>query len=147
MSGILNGLIGAAIGALVAWVGTLLTVKFQYKDMYSRTVSSNRMEWINNFREEIGIIVACLKTPASCAEIFEAEKARAKLLTRLNMDTSREGNELNAVFSQHLEEIDFRSVNSQSESAEVTECLIILTRDILEPEWQRVKEEAKGRKR
>ena len=76
-----------------------LSVKFSYKDLYARTVSENRMHCIDNFREEISIIVAtlaiqsnyCRKTKhsnISNKDVIEAEKARAKLLTRLNMRTS-----------------------------------------------------------
>ena len=135
----ISGALGAMIGAGLSF----LTLKYHYRDLYARNISANRMDWINKFREEIGLIVAALNsTKRDGNEIHEAEKARARLLTRLNLDTSKAGNEFNGVMADVLNEIDFekKSVNSK----DIADTLIDLSRKILEPEWQRVKKEAGG---
>lgn len=152
-SEIVSGLIGALLGAGASF----LSLRFNYKDLYARSVSSNRMEWINNFREEVSIIVAVLRSPTSerierkqchkvCSDttemIFHAEKARAKLLTRLNMDTSKIGNEYNKVMVNLLGSLTFNEISPESEHQ--ADALIDLSRKILEPEWKRVKKEAGG---
>lgn len=146
---IYSGILGALLGAVV----TAFTIRFNYKDLYARSISKNRMEWINNFREEVAVIVATLKTisgkkpevsESNYSIIYSAEKARAKLLTRLNLDTSKKGNEYNQVMADVLNEIDFKKSNQDNKSYE--KALIDLSRKILEPEWNRVKREAGGDK-
>lgn len=152
MENIVVSLIVGILGAFITSVGLFLTTKFNYRDLYSKSVSSSRMDWINNFREEISTIIAALKmsideedlTDAGAKYLFEAEKARAKLLTRLNMDTSRIGNEYNEAMATLLNEIDFKSSCATHEDR--TDVLIDLTRKILEPEWVRVKQEAGGKR-
>ncbi len=101
------------------------------------------MEWINNFREEIGLIVACLKCKKiEQKHIYNAEIARAKLLTRLNQNINKVGNEYNSVMSNMLDNIDF--TDNCLNVGEISNTLIDLSRKILESEWQRVKREAGG---
>ena len=52
--GIISGIVsGIASGAI--------TTRLGYKELYASTVSSNRMDWINAFREEVSVIVAGLR--------------------------------------------------------------------------------------
>lgn len=143
---IMNSAVGALVGAIVSGFGILFVNKFNYRNMYAETVSSNRMDWINQFREEIGTVVACIETPyvnRNSQQSVAAEKARAKLLTRLNMDTTRTGNEYNAVMANVLCELNFWDASPPNRQC--VETLLLLTRKILEPEWRRVKREADGR--
>ena len=148
VSDFISGALGALIGAAISF----LSLRYNYKDLYARNISTSRMEWINNFREEVAIIIATLRTsPSECETdkdgtnyIFEAEKARSKLLTRLNMNTSKLGNEYNKVMADILNGIDF--CNTPTNSDALAETIIDLSRKILEPEWKRVKREAGGRK-
>ena len=147
---VFSGILGAILGAGI----TALTIRFNYRDLYARSISASRMEWINNFREEIAIIVATLKTTScknlkndECAHstIYSAEKARTKILTRINLDTTKRGNEYNTVLSDIMNNIDFKNPYIDNEPYE--KALIELTRKILEPEWKRVKKEAGGDKK
>lgn len=157
MSGdILDGLIGALIGAIIGFIGGLLTLRLEYRKLFANTVSQNRMEWINNFREEFSIFVGTARNILTCnsaappltpnsnksQEILKAEQARIKLLTRLNQDISKRGNEYNQEFAEKLESIDL--CNTATYNAQDIEDLIVLSRAILEPEWVKVKKEAKG---
>lgn len=151
MSEIIAGVLGGAIG----FFASFLTLRFQYRQLFARTVSENRMDWINRFREELSVIVAVsrrvgdrnangkFKQQSAGSEsdvILEAEQARIKLLTRLNQDVEKTGNEFNGVFEQKLKAIDFAKGITQGEFDE----LLDIARKILEFEWRRVKEEAKG---
>ena len=132
---LLSGLIGAILGAGISF----LTLRFNYRDLYSRSVSANRMDWINNFREEIATIIAALECqetktskPAKDEDIiYQAYKARAKLQTRLNMDISKSGNEYNQVMSNLLQTIDFKKCSECDDKENLIEKLTTLTRKIL----------------
>lgn len=135
-------------GLLSGGIVGAMTLRFHYKNLYADTVSKNRMDWINNFREEMSTIIATVQSVRGKCQnkdelIYDAEKARAKLLTRLNQDTSKKGNEYNKTLTQILEKLDFNQAANSSN--DVIPTLIELTRKILEPEWQRVKREAKGK--
>lgn len=144
------------LGAFLGFLASALLLRFHYKQLFAQTVSQNRMDWINHFREEFGTVIgyAEMKGTKNLAEkvrkhrceelrdssVLEAEKARAKLLTRLNLNTGKLGNEYNAVFEERLKKIDFSKGATRKEIDE----LIDISRKILEFEWNRVKEEAKG---
>lgn len=55
--GIISGLVGVFLG----FIASLLTLRFSYKQLFAQTVSQNRMDWINNFREELSIVVGTAK--------------------------------------------------------------------------------------
>lgn len=145
--------IGALAGAVIGFVGSWLLLKYNYKDLFAKTVSSNRMDWINKFRDEIAMVIGTIRILKHSeppyydyrADILKAEQARVRLLTRLNMSTERFGNEYNEVFAARLEALNFYDADKVSEDD--MQKLIELTRKILEPEWQRVKSEAKGEQR
>lgn len=162
MDEFISGALGALIGAFIA----CLTLRYNYRDLYARSISKSRMEWISNFREEVSVIIAALNIGISQKKhkpqrsrrrteikktyntnnggyILEAEKARAKLLMRLNMDTAKSGNEYNGVFAKLLKQIDFQ----KPENNGTAEQLVELSQKILEYEWKRVKREAGGEKR
>ena len=70
-----------------------------------------------------------------------ALKAVSTLRTRLNMDITKKGNEYNGILDDMLSRIDFYEKNKGDISEED---FISIARDILEPEWRRVKDEARG---
>lgn len=144
---ILSGFLGALLGAGLSF----LTLRYNYRDLYARNISSSRMEWINNFREEMSTVIAAIEfngcceiaSTEKCDILYDAYKARAKLQTRLNLNISKYGNEYNQALYDLLNSIDFKNCKN---SQKTVEQLLTLTRKILEPEWQRVKSEARGKK-
>lgn len=83
--------------------------------------------------------------------MLEAERARVKLLTRLNQDITKQGNEYNKIFSELLMDIDLsnlqkdgKSNGNSNEVGDIMNQAVKYARKILEPEWARVKKEAKG---
>lgn len=162
MNEALSGLLGAILGAGIALLGTMLTNKLGYKNLFAEVVSKNRMDWINNFREELSVFLGtakfvhdlCLKKCSLCDEtkcldkaercklICDLEKARVKLLTRLNQDISKDGNEYNKKFAALISELQI--FNTDDDFIDKYNEIIKVARGILEPEWVKVKKEAKG---
>ena len=83
--------------------------------------------------------------------MLEAERARVKLLTRLNQDITKSGNEYIKIFSELLMDIDLSNLQKDGKSngngndfGNIMNQAVKYARKILEPEWARVKKEAKG---
>ena len=51
--------LAALVGAFLGSLGTFLTVRLGYKQLFAKTVSANRMDWINVWRENISRFLAC----------------------------------------------------------------------------------------
>ena len=140
----------AIIGAFVGFLSSLLFLRCDYRQLFAQTVSNSRMNWIDNFREEFSIFIGTAKyikhreyfQTVTEDHIIQAEKSRVKLLTRLNQNIDIIGNEFNEVFAKKLNEIHLQ--DSSTITDEKIDMLISLSREILEPEWQKVKKEAKG---
>lgn len=155
-------------GVLITCFFTWQKNKIDMRKVFAETVSKSRMEWITNFRNEIGIIVAAIRMhnyvlernccnlengKGTCSDCEECQKkyyteivpgalkAVSTLRTRLNMDITKKGNEYNGSLDEMLSRIDFYNKNQDDVSEED---LIDVTRKILEPEWRRVKDEARG---
>ena len=153
-------------GALIIRFFKWQTNQINMQKLFAETVSKSRMEWITNFRNEIGIIVAAIRMRnyvlernccnlenGTCSDCEECQKkyyteivpraleAVSTLRTRLNMDITKKGNEYNGRLDEMLSRIDFYNKNQDDVSEED---LIDVTRKILEPEWRRVKDEARG---
>lgn len=153
-------------GSLLTSIFARQTNQINMQKLFAETVSKSRMEWITSFRNEIGIIVAAIKMRnyvlernccnlenGTCSDCEECQKkyyteivpraleAVSTLRTRLNMDITKKGNEYNGSLDEMLSRIDFYNKNQDDVSEED---LIDVTRKILEPEWRRVKDEARG---
>jgi len=148
---LLSGLIGAVVGAIFGFIASFLTLRLGYHQLFASTVSSNRMEWINVWRENISKFLACaeilhtkVKTNDNEKELLGYEKelleARAMIITRLN---TKENDHV--LMYGALTQIDYSPL-SQSFYAQQT-AIIELARKILKPEWERVKNEAKGKRK
>lgn len=147
----LSALIGAIIGALVSWGATYVTVRFNYRQLFAETVSTNRMDWINVWRENISKFLACAEILQKCqntakcdqCKIVEYKKefyeSRAMITSRLNMSE-----ELHVLMFAAINQIDFKT--SDAEFVAKREYILELARQILKPEWERVKAEAKGKR-
>ena len=155
-------------GSLLTSIFARQTNQINMQKLFAETVSKSRMEWITNFRNEIGIIVAAIRMrnyvlernccnlengKGKCSDCEECQKkyyteivpraleAVSTLRTRLNMNITRNGNEYNGILEDILSRIDFYEKKKNDVSGED---LISITRKILEPEWRRVKDEARG---
>lgn len=144
----LIALIGVIISVIISLIVGLLTTRFNYRQLYAQTISNNRMDWINVWRENVSSFLACaevLRNNRSCVndELLKIEKemyaARGMVVSRLNLN--EEDHQLMLVlinkFSIHCSDEDF--VNQR-------EAILALARKILKPEWERLKDEARGRR-
>lgn len=145
--------------ALIALIGVLLSIsitliiglcnnRYNYRQLYAETISTNRMDWINVWRENVSRFLACAETlrnnrTCDSDEILKIEKemyaARSMVVSRLNLN--EEDHKLMLVlmnkFTIHCNDEDF--INQR-------EAIVALARKILKPEWERLKDEARGRK-
>lgn len=155
---------GGILAAIFSWQKN----KIDMQKLYAETVSQSRMAWITSFRNDMGTIVAAVKMRNSILKGFccnvdaskdnyaicepcqkkyyteivpEALKAVSVLRTRLNMNILKKGNEYNDILEKMLCDIDFYA---KKEGDVSDNDLIDITRKILESEWGRVKDEAKG---
>jgi hypothetical protein len=162
-------IISLVTGLITGLVTALVTINTNNKNIWSESVSKSRMDWIVRFREEISIIVGSIQFLQQFKEkeikiegkdkeintedkdnvsqfnirdiIYNALKARSSLLTRLNTNFS-DGNEFNSSLTKLLNDIDFFNISALPTNYDNE--IINITKDILEPEWQKVKKEAKG---
>lgn len=149
--------IAGLIGALVGFVASFLTLRFNYKQLFAETVSSNRMEWINVWRENISKFLACAEAigymqsknvKKSCDSFcknddkeFEYTKefyqSRAMIVSRLNLTE-----ELHKAMHIAIYEVNLTNLGNFSQQREL---ILQIARQILKPEWERVKNEARGK--
>ena len=141
-------LVGVMLSVFVTLIINLWQRRYNYHQLFAETVSRNRMEWINVWRENVSIFL-------SCAEILHTEtfensgkeklieckkemlKARAMIITRLNNSESD-----HVLMYGALTQLDY-SPNSNFYEQQAN--IIELAQRILKPEWERVKLEAKGK--
>lgn len=140
-----------SLGGVVLSVGISLIIgiisnRYNYRQLYAQTVSSNRMEWINAWRENVSRFLACAEMLHKHAHINEREKiekemyeARGMVVSRLNLDEDDHKAMLVLVngFSTDCCCQDF---------VDQREAILAQARKILKPEWERVKAEARGMK-
>ena len=146
---ILN-LLSGFIGIIIGFISSALLLRYNYHQLFATTVSSNRMDWINVWRQNLSKFISCaeiihttLETQDNKEKLLEYKKemleARAMIITRLNTK------ELNHVLIYGLlTKLDCSPSNSNFYSQQVE--IIELAHKILKLEWERVKSEAKGKK-
>lgn len=143
-------LITGFVGAIIGYLLSLLTLRFNYHQLFAETVSKNRMEWINVWRENISIFLACAEALHKCDEVkcleadkckylFEMNKARAMITSRLNMSE-----ELHVLMGAAVNNLKYELEDDKFIAQR--DYILELARQILKPEWERVKREAKGKK-
>lgn len=162
MESLVSGFLGAVFGGLIS----LLALRFNYRKLFAETVSANRMEWINVWRENVSKFLACaevlnrhyecrkppskcwfvrLKTEDASKELLRIEiekemyEARAMITSRLNLDEPSHRAMLMAITNFDFQTTDRKLFVNQRET------ILTLERKILKPEWERVKQEAKGK--
>lgn len=148
-------LIAAFVGGLVSYIVCRLTVRFNYHDLYAKTVSSSRNEWINLWRDEISRFLALadiLKSDGLIKENNNDKENYLNFLKEYNISKNKIIMRLNLNEKRHQEvyllltKID-SIYNANDENYNVTkECLMSVSRDLLKKEWERVKLEARGKK-
>ena len=135
------------ISLIITVIFNILSRKKDYDNLYAKTVSSNRMDWINTFRDSISTLLAVgdvlnnnfinqSQQNYACEKV-KFYKSKYNIITRLNLDE-----DIDRTLLKLLEILDPQSNDYKLKR----ELLLSLTRQKLKPEWERVKEEAKGEK-
>lgn len=158
--GLIGTVFGAVTGAFVSFIGALLTTKYNYNHLFAEVVSKNRHEWITLLREKISNLLAAADiiykfnlnnhifiTNGNIDESYYNNlklfyTAKYEILTRLNLEEEKHLFALDLI--QRLES-EMNQLNSNYE--QTREIFLSNMRLILKEEWERVKLEAKGKRR
>ena len=153
MEGFWGALVGALIGGLITLFIGIFTLRFSYNDLYAKTISSSRNEWITVWRDEVSKFLAISdmlryekidkdKVNSDYLKMLEEYHiSKNKILMRLNLDERRH-QEVYLLINK----IAYENGLKNDEYKITKECLMAVTRDLLKEEWERVKLEAKGKK-
>ena len=145
-------LVGVMLSVFVTLIINLWQRRYNYHQLFAETVSKNRMDWINVWRENISKFLACAEILQKCqnaatceqCKIVEYKKefyeSRVMITSRLNMSE-----ELHVLMFAAINQISFETTDA--EFVAKREYILELARQILKPEWERVKAEAKGIKK
>lgn len=140
---------GVIISILVTIAFGVITNRYNYNQLFAQTVSNNRMDWINVWRENISKFLACAeflhnhkdkKCKKSCEYEKEMYQAKSMIISRLNMTE-----DLHCLMKASLDKFDYNTDDKTFEKKR--EYVLELARQILKPEWERLKDEAKGKRR
>lgn len=165
MQGFWGALAGALIGGLITSLIGIFTLRFSYNDLYAKTISSSRNEWITIWRDEVSKFLAISDMlryenfnkdgDNSKDENIEKDNVNSdylkmleeyhisknKILMRLNLDEKKH-QEVYLLINK----IAYENGLKDDEYKITKECLMAVTRDLLKEEWERVKLEARGKK-
>ena len=140
---------GVVVSVLVTIAFGIITHRYNYNQLFAQTISSNRMEWINVWRENISKFLACAEflhkhKDKKCEKCCEYEKemyqAKSMIGSRLNLTE-----ENHVLMKASLDNFDYN--DDEKTFIAKREYILELARQILKPEWERLKDEAKGKRR
>lgn len=140
---------GVIVSVVLSAIIGFFNTRFGYNQLFAQTVSSNRMDWINVWRENISKFLACAEflhnhKDKKCKKCCEYEKemyqAKSMIISRLNMTE-----DLHCLMKASLDKFDYNTDDKTFEKKR--EYVLELARQILKPEWERLKDEAKGKRR
>ena len=150
----LSGVIASTVITCIIAFGTR---KYNYSQLFAETVSKNRMDWINIWRENLATFLSCARMIAYSGKrssniahskrrssnkddiLKEMYRARERIVLRLNMDEDDHCILYRLLMDSVWETINKANIDKQCRLVEEQ------AREILKPEWERVKQEAKGK--
>ena len=142
------GIIGVVVGGLVALIGTYFTVKLGHRTLYAQTVSQSRNIWLNELRGYISKMLSAVYDDKEAKQIDKVKyyENRAQVLMRLNNTEPS-----HVAMEKLIKKLDEKMGEKQKDpTAEIDktvhDSIIEMARLILKPEWEKVKEEAGGKK-
>jgi hypothetical protein len=150
-------MIESLLGFIAGVATTIVTFIIFRHQQWGTLVSKSRLDWINDFRREVADIVLPLQLKSKQDEnkstndstsvepindiLANAYRSKSILMMKLNKMTSERRFETNRLLEE-LKGIDYHNLDNPSEMSEI---ILNLSKSILEVEWRRVKNEAKGR--
>ena len=136
----------AFAGVVISILVGVYTHRYNYHHLFAETVSKNRMEWINIWRENLSVFLACAEMLHTACDSGERESYRKEMLTargRIVMRLNDREAEHVALYGAIMN-LDCTPCN-ENFYKQVTQ-IEEIARVILKREWERVKKEAKGKK-
>jgi hypothetical protein len=136
----MNNIISAILGGLIALVGSFILNKFNYSDLFAKTVSSERIKWIKDMRNTITDFIVFLKVHQKSNnnyfDIERFEQLKNFLLLRLNPKIDRNSFDhfIRSNINKSYDERNTIDVDKLYKDCE----------DMLKIEWEKVKCEAQG---
>lgn len=145
---------GVILSVLVSVLFHIGTTRYNYNQLFAQTVSNNRMDWINVWRANIARFLACteLLIEYQCGgcncdnecKLIEQKKefyeSRGMITSRLNMEE-----ELHVLMCAAINQIHYS--DKRENFIPKREYILELERKILKNEWERVKDEARGKRK
>ena len=131
-------LIAAVISAVVSWLVAKKTIRYNYKDLFAKTVSQSRNRWLNEMRSFISSMLAEAKRPSEKSTDNRTNaywKARDEIILRLNLNEP-----LHIMLAKEIYDLDLPSADIDDISNKIIE----ISQHLLKEEWEKVKKEAKG---
>lgn len=158
---------GVIVSTVITCIIAFGTRKYNYSQLFAETVSKNRMDWINIWRENLATFLSCARMIAYSGKrssnmahskrrfsnmahskrrssnkddiLKEMYRARERIVLRLNMDEDDHYILYRLLMDSIWENINKANIDKQCRLVEEQ------AREILKPEWERVKKEAKGK--
>lgn len=143
---------------LGAVIGSIITIRLGYRELYAKNVTTNRMEWINVWRTKIPEFLSKLEILLKIKEdnkndsnenndkdyfkiLDEFYQAKYMIEIRLNLNESK--HQMVYLLINEITEALLDCNECYNSITKKKEQLLILSRTILKEEWERVKIESK----
>ena len=134
----ISGLICTLVGVLIGFVSSILTLRFNYKQLFAQTVSQSRNLWLNEMRENISIMLA---EACKCMNTYKSKEyyiAQNQVLLRMNNSEP-----LHLMLTHEIKKLEHCTVDT---FRICEENILAISEVLLKREWELVKKEAKGEK-
>lgn len=147
-SAIMENIISGLVGAIIAFFGSILLIKFNYKDLFAKTVSQDRIVWLKQMREYAENLFCFIKEHNDLISDEDKNnyfKLKTQILLRLNVEKCNNKDKKTAeqeIF-ELLSDGEYSDIKDNLE-AQNEKDLIFLFRTMLKDEWEKVKCEARG---
>lgn len=143
---------------LGAVIGSIITIRLGYRELYAKNVTTNRMEWINVWRTKIPEFLSKVEILLKIKEynkndsngnndkyyskiLDEFYQAKYMIEIRLNLNESK--HQMVYLLINEITEAVLDCNKCYNSITKKKEQLLILSRTILKEEWERVKIESK----
>lgn len=131
-------LICAIISAVISLTLSYFTNRYNYRHLFAETVSQSRNEWLNEMREFISSMLAEVRKQPLTRD-NEYWKCRNQIVLRLNR---------NEPLHKELEfQLHLLDCCPFSDIEEISSTITDISNNILKEEWEKVKDEARGKRK
>lgn len=137
-------ILSGVLGAIIAFIASFLLLRFNYKDLFAKTISQDRIVWLKQMREYAENLFHYVRNNNSKEQRDYNGKTYydyvEPILLRLNLSVDKESDEGKIIL---LIKGDFKTIKDNLNSGNEND-LLCLFRSMLKNEWEKVKCEAKG---